>query len=74
MRIRTKYLGSFMGITIGDPLHVLMFNKQELAALERAAAIAERARDLVELDSDLDLELAQAEHGCRNLITQDLIL
>ena len=53
---------------------VLLFNKIETKALERAADIAEHARSLIERDSNLDFELAQAEHACRNLITQKLTL
>ena len=74
MHIGTKHLGTFMGITITEPTRVLRFNKNEIKALDRAASIAEQARLLVEVDSDLDLDLAQAEHGCRNLIAQELTL
>ncbi len=63
-----------IGTTNFGTSRILRFSKREIAALERAASIAEQARALVEVDSDLDLELAQAEHGCRNIITQELTL
>jgi hypothetical protein len=46
---------------------ILILSKAERATLRRAAAIAERARDvLAEPDSDLDYELARLEHAARD--------
>jgi hypothetical protein len=41
------------------------FSKQERQVLMRAAEIAEKARALVERESDLDYELARLEHAAR---------
>ncbi len=53
---------------------VIRFNKREITALEAAARIAERARALATEDSDLYVDMAQAEHGCRFLIEHDLTI
>ncbi len=53
---------------------VIRFNKREITALETAARIAERARALAREDSDLYVDIAQAEHGCRFLIEHDLTI
>ncbi len=53
---------------------VIRFNKREITALENAARIAERARSLVDEDSDLYIDMAPAEHGCRFLIEHDLTI
>lgn len=43
----------------------LEFNVRERRILEQAAAIAEKARALVEPESELDFELARLEHAAR---------
>lgn len=69
--VADKVFGETMG-------HLLTFTQTERAALARARDIAEQARRLLRnggsgdaADEDADMQLAEIEHSCRELLLAD---